>query len=59
MIFCSCQSKEKINALSVFSFTFSGFSLPFSPNFVFIKKQSSGGSGGADGSRGILGTGQK
>ena len=45
--------------MSIFSITFSGFSMTFSPNLVFIKKYSSGGSSGADGVSGILGAGPK
>ena len=33
--------------------------MTFSPNFVFIKNKSSGGSGGADGAGDILGAGPK
>ena len=33
--------------------------MTFSPEFVFIKKSSSGGSDGADGTGGILGAGSK
>ena len=52
-------SGTSFNAFSICSITFSGFSMTFSPNLLFIKKQSSGGSGGADDAGSTLGTGPK